>query len=91
MLCPASAVAFVPDAWWGNGKQMDTLGFEPRAFRMQSGCDATTPCAFELIGSGALWLLQPGKIERLVLRLCPDSAFADLLPMREQTVLGSFA
>ena len=26
-------------------KQMDTLGIEPRAFRMQSGCDATTPCA----------------------------------------------
>ena len=24
---------------------MDTLGFEPRAFRMQSGCDTTTPCA----------------------------------------------
>ena len=26
-------------------KQLDTLGFEPRAFRMRSGCDATTPCA----------------------------------------------
>ena len=25
--------------------QMDTLGFEPRAFRMRSRCDATTPCA----------------------------------------------
>ena len=24
---------------------MDTLGIEPRAFRMQSGCDTTTPCA----------------------------------------------
>ena len=24
---------------------LDTLGFEPRAFRMQSGCDTTTPCA----------------------------------------------
>ena len=24
---------------------MDTLGFEPRAFRMGSGCDTTTPCA----------------------------------------------
>ena len=36
----------------GNGKtisrdhsKMDTLGFEPRAFRMRSGCDTTTPCA----------------------------------------------
>ena len=27
---------------------MDTLGFEPRAFRMRSGCDATTPCALAL-------------------------------------------
>ena len=26
---------------------LDTLGFEPRAFRMRSGCDATTPCALE--------------------------------------------
>ena len=25
------------------------------------------------------------------MQICPDSAFADLLPMREQTVLGSFA
>ena len=26
-------------------KAVDTLGFEPRAFRMRSGCDTTTPCA----------------------------------------------
>ena len=26
-------------------RKMDTLGFEPRAFRMRSGCDTTTPCA----------------------------------------------
>ena len=26
---------------------MDTLGIEPRAFRMRSGCDTTTPCAPE--------------------------------------------
>ena len=25
--------------------QMDTLGIEPRAFRMRSGCDTATPCA----------------------------------------------
>ncbi len=28
---------------------MDILGFEPKAFRMRSGCDATTPCALALI------------------------------------------
>ena len=27
--------------------RMDTLGFEPRAFRMRSGCDTTTPCALD--------------------------------------------
>ena len=27
---------------------MDTLGIEPRASRMLSGCDTTTPCALEL-------------------------------------------
>ena len=26
-------------------RNVDTLGIEPRAFRMQSGCDTTTPCA----------------------------------------------
>ena len=26
---------------------MDTLGIEPRAFRMRSGCDTTTPCALD--------------------------------------------
>ena len=31
------------EALWG----VDTLGFEPRAFRMRSGCDTTTPCALE--------------------------------------------
>jgi hypothetical protein len=29
----------------GAREKMDTLGFEPRAFRMRSGCDTTTPCA----------------------------------------------
>ena len=27
--------------------KLDTLGIEPRAFRMRSGCDTTTPCALE--------------------------------------------
>ncbi len=26
-------------------RKLDTLGIEPRAFRMRSGCDTTTPCA----------------------------------------------
>ena len=29
-------------------RSLDTLGFEPRAFRMRSGCDTTTPCAPEI-------------------------------------------
>ena len=30
--------------------QLDTLGIEPRASRMLSGCDTTTPCALEDLG-----------------------------------------
>ena len=29
----------------GETQMMDTLGIEPRAFRMRSGCDTATPCA----------------------------------------------
>ena len=31
--------------------KLDTLGIEPRAFRMRSGCDTTTPCALYQIAS----------------------------------------
>jgi hypothetical protein len=44
---------------------MDTLGFEPRAFRMRSGCDTTTPCAplgFQIIHF--IMLLICGKLKR---------------------------
>ena len=29
----------------GTMPKLDQLGFEPRAFRMRSGCDTTTPLA----------------------------------------------
>ena len=32
-----------------NTAEMDTLGIEPRAFRMRSGCDTTTPCALQAL------------------------------------------
>ena len=39
---------------------MDTLGFEPRAFRMRSGCDTTTPCAHLLtLGRRSAAILKP--------------------------------
>ena len=40
--------------------QMDTLGIEPRASRMLSGCDTTTPCAhcFDPNLESSLWLLR---------------------------------
>ena len=31
-----------------RASQMDTLGLEPRASRMLSGCDTTTPCAHDI-------------------------------------------
>ena len=33
---------------WLNQEQMDTLGIEPRASRMLSGCDTTTPRALPI-------------------------------------------
>ena len=38
-------VAAAPHFVAKHNRKMDTLGFEPRAFRMRSGCDTTTPCA----------------------------------------------
>ena len=45
---------------WRPGKQMDTLGIEPRASPMLSGCDTTTPCAhcFDPNLKSSLWLLR---------------------------------
>ena len=31
-----------------TSQNVDTLGIEPRAFRMRSGCDTTTPCALRM-------------------------------------------
>ena len=54
---PKQAVRFTTVSWpwliwqtltYSTKKcKMDTLGFEPRAFRMRSGCDTTTPRALE--------------------------------------------
>ena len=43
-----------------HNNTMDTLGFEPRAFRMQSGCDTTTPCAHMFFPSAlkTIWSRQ---------------------------------
>ena len=40
-------VAKAAQDWVCSLNAMDTLGFEPRAFRMRSGCDTTTPCALK--------------------------------------------
>ena len=45
------------------GQKMDALGFEPRAFRMRSGCDTTTPCARWCGMTEAIW--QAGVVVRL--------------------------
>ena len=43
-----------------DGGKMVTLGFEPRAFCMRSGCDTTTSCA--LCGvQGVEWSLDMSK------------------------------
>ena len=38
--------------------KMDTLGIEPRASRMLSGCDTTTPRALEIFSRSLLSLLK---------------------------------
>ena len=35
----------IPSVHTARNSMMDTLGIEPRASRMLSGCDTTTPCA----------------------------------------------
>ena len=54
-------------ALWG----LDTLGFEPRAFRMRSGCDTTTPCALE---SKYAENKEHAKIQRGVVRAAARAA-----------------
>ena len=39
----------------GSQACLDTLGIEPKAFRMQSGCDTTTPCALCIL---TVWNLR---------------------------------
>ena len=45
--------------------RMDTLGIEPRASRMLSGCDTTTPCALgrSLTMSMGMCILACGGVE----------------------------
>ena len=48
--CKIPYKSYTPCPPYGKAKTVDTLGFEPRAFRMRSGCDITTPCALEWHG-----------------------------------------
>ena len=43
--CATCLSSSIDGACGRGGIQMDTLGIEPRASRMLSGCDTTTPCA----------------------------------------------
>ena len=45
---------------------MDTLGFEPRAFRMRSGCDATTPCTHNDVCTGYCYILFGQEVSHSV-------------------------
>ena len=42
---PVCSAAFMFKQDSCSAAKMDTLGIEPRASRMLSGCDTTTPCA----------------------------------------------
>ena len=65
---------------------MDTLGFEPRAFRMRSGCDTTTPCALLTYAPHTLGRCQISQRRACNAMLCASvcklsdvvAAFSDL-------------
>ena len=50
----------------GSTAMMDTLGIEPRASRMLSGCDTTTPCA--LGGQRKPGLMRPGEGQSVLVK-----------------------
>ena len=62
---------------------LDTLGFEPRAFRMRSGCDTTTPYALKWHAKTCRNGTSPGASGRRALRW--DSS--PLLSVREEDVM----
>ena len=49
ILCGGSTNQFNCDSGVGRCNEMDMLGIEPRASRMLSGCDTTTPHALNAI------------------------------------------
>ena len=74
-----------------TSNRVDTLGIEPRAFRMRTGCDTTTPCALEwrctlrvLLHSSTLaiewthWGLSAG----------PSACEADVIPLHHVPLNG---
>ena len=55
--------------------QLDTLGIEPRASRMLSGCDTTTPCAHGICCNRDILRITPisvGPAASVVLSLVVD-------------------
>ena len=53
--CHLKRRAEVSDSMAGSNStssKVDTLGIEPRAFHMRSGCDTTTPCAHDVFVCG---------------------------------------
>ena len=64
---------------WLNQEQMDTLGIEPRASRMLSGCDTTTPrahasndasCWHEAVLLAWRWAGGAATLHQAALRVC---------------------
>ena len=65
---------------------MDTLGIEPRALRMRSGCDTTTPCALEMMKQNSrvfcriTYAAQPNKCRDPGSNRGPSDLQSDALP-----------
>jgi hypothetical protein len=64
--------------------EMDTLGIEPRASRMLSGCDTTTPCARAHVHShGMLSRHHPPSLSRISMR---SALFTTFSPVAQWTL-----
>ena len=70
---------------------MDTLGFEPRAFRMRSGCDTTTPCARACCTPAVPTPAIAQLVEHLTVEPCSNQMVPGSIPgMRTLFVVRAF-
>ena len=74
---PANAAELQRAIWRA---EMDTLGIEPRAFRMRSGCDTTTPCARDCCAPAMSIPAIAQLVEHLTVEPCSNQMVPGSIP-----------